>query len=233
VAGGRGADRIAGGTGSNTLAGNGGNDALIGRSGADRLIGDTGRDTLSGGAGPDSLDVRDGARSPQADRARCGAGGDLVVDAAAADHLSVDCEHVLLDGVHPAPYVVSVAQPLRAGRSGEVEVHLAVPARAAAAFRGRVTLKFRGLLLGPPSPELELARGRRAIARVDLVGPALTRLVGSRRLRVEVGINDASFTTVLRAPLTPKSGTGGTPAVDVPARRTTSRPIAFRWSPWR
>jgi Ca2+-binding RTX toxin-like protein len=191
--GGRGADRLAGGRGPNTLSGGGG------------------RDVLSGGGGRDVLDVREAGGAPQADRARCGPGSDVVIAAAAPDRLARDCERALLQGVQPAAFSVLVSQPMRAQSSGVVEVRLAVP-RDAQRFRGRVAIRFRGVLLGRPSGSVSLGPGDRATARVAIIGPALSRLRGSRRLLVEVALNDAVLTTVLRAPLAPRSGTGGTPS---------------------
>ena len=68
------------------------------------------------------------------------------------------------------------------------------------------------LLLGRPSQLVSIGQRDRATARVTIVGPALSRLRGSRRLLVQLTLNDAALTTVLRAPLAPRSGTGGTPA---------------------
>jgi Ca2+-binding RTX toxin-like protein len=193
VAGGRAADRIVGGPGLNTLSGGGG------------------RDVLSGGGGRDVLDVRELGGAPQADRARCGPGSDVVTGVAAPDRLARDCERALLEGLKPDVFSVLVSQPLRAQRSGVVEVRLAVP-RSAERFRGRVTIRFHGVLLGRPSPLISLGPSGRATARVTIVGPALSRLRASRRLLVQLTLNDAVLTTVLRAPLSPRSGTGGTPA---------------------
>jgi Ca2+-binding RTX toxin-like protein len=191
--GGRAADRLLGGRGLNTLSGGGG------------------RDVLSGGGGRDVLDVREAGGRSQADRARCGPGSDVVTGVAASDRLARDCERALLEGVQPGAFSVLVSQPLRAQSSGVVEVRLAVPP-GAERFRGRAAIRFNGVLLGRPSGLVSLGRGDRATARVTIVGPALSRLRGSRRLLVQLTLNDAVLTTVLRAPLAPRSGTGGTPA---------------------
>jgi Ca2+-binding RTX toxin-like protein len=193
VAGGRAGDRIFGGRGLNTLIGGGG------------------RDLLSGGGGRDVLDVRELGGAPQADRARCGPGSDVVNYVAASDRLGRDCERALLEGVQPGAFSVLVSQPLRAQSSGVVEVQLAVPP-GAERFRGRAAIRFNGVLLGRPSRLVSLGPRGRATAQVAIVGPALSRLRGSRRLLVQLTLNDAVLTTVLRAPLAPRSGTGGTPA---------------------
>jgi Ca2+-binding RTX toxin-like protein len=193
ASGGRAADRIAGGRGANTLTGGGG------------------RDVLSGGGGRDVLDVGEVGGATQADRARCGSGVDVVVEVAASDRLARDCERALLEGLQPDVFSVLVSQPLRAQRSGVVEVRLVVP-RGAERFRGRVAIRFHGVMLGRPSPLVSLGPSGRATARVTIVGPALSRLRASRRLLVQLALNDAVLTTVLRAPLSPRSGTGGTPA---------------------
>ena len=193
VAGGRAADRLFGGRGLNTLIGGGG------------------RDLLSGGGGRDVLDVRELEGAPQADRARCGPGSDVVNYVAASDRLSRDCERALLQGEQPDTFSVLVSQPLRAQPSGVVEVRLAVPP-GAEHFRGRAAIRFHGVLLGRPSQLVSIGQRDRATARVTIVGPALSRLRGSRRLLVQLTLNDAALTTVLRAPLAPRSGTGGTPA---------------------
>jgi len=191
--GGRAADRLLGGRGLNTLSGGGG------------------RDVLSGGGGRDVLDVREAGGAPQADRARCGPGSDVVTGVAASDRLARDCERALLEGVQPGAFSVLVSQPLRAQSSGVVEVRLAVPP-GAERFRGRAAIRFHGVLLGRPSQLVSIGQRDRATARVTIVGPALSRLRGSRRLLVQLTLNDAVLTTVLRAPLAPRSGTGGTPA---------------------
>ncbi len=193
MAGGRGADRLFGGRGLNTLIGGGG------------------RDLLSGGGGRDVLDVREFEGAQQADRARCGPGSDVVNYVAASDRLSRDCERALLQGEQPDTFSVLVSQPLRAQNSGVVEVRLAVPP-GAERFRGRVTIRFHGVLLGRPSRVVSVGPRERATAPVTIVGPALSRVRGARRLLVQVALNDAVLTTVLRAPLPPRSGTGGTPA---------------------
>jgi Ca2+-binding RTX toxin-like protein len=191
--GGRGGDRLLGGRGLNTLSGGGG------------------RDVLSGGGGRDVLDVRELGGAPQADIARCGPGSDVVNYVAASDRLARDCERALLQGEQPENFSVLVSQPLRAQPSGDVEVRLAVP-RDAERFRGRATIRFHGVLLGRPSPLISLGPRGRATARVTIVGPAISRLRASRRLLVQLALNDAVLTTVLRAPLSPRSGTGGTQA---------------------
>jgi hypothetical protein len=188
VTGGPSGDRLAGNSRGNTLDGRGGDDVLLGRRSADKLIG-----------------------SPGGDRLVCGAGPDVAIAPRVTNRLAADCEHALLEGRAAEPFTVSVAQPLRTGRSGVVEVHLAVP-RTATPFRGQAALRYRGVLLGRPSGALAIDPGRRATARIDLVGPALTALTGARRLRVRLILNTAEFTTTLRAPLTPKTGSGGTPA---------------------
>ena len=192
--GGRAADRLFGGRGTNTLSGGGG------------------RDLLSGGGGRDVLDVREAAGAQQVDRARCGPGSDVVTGVAAPDRLGRDCERALLQGVQSSgAFSVLVSQPLRAQSSGVVKVRLAVPP-GAERFRGRATIRFHGVLLGRPSPLVSLGPRGRVTARVSIVGPALSRLRASRRLLVQLALNDAVLTTVLRAPLAPRSGTGGTPA---------------------
>ena len=191
--GGRGADRLLGGRGLNTLSGGGG------------------RDVLSGGGGRDVLDVREAGGAPQADRARCGPGSDVVTGVAAPDRVGRDCERALLQGVQPGAFSVLVSQPLRAQSSGVVEVRLAVPP-GAERFRGRVAIRFHGVLLGRPSRLVSLDPRDRVTAQVTIVGPALSRVRGSRGLLVQLALNDAVLTTVLRAPLAPRSGTGGTPA---------------------
>ncbi len=207
---GRGADRdrlrrveeVAGGLGA---------DRILGSRGLNTLIGGGGRDLLSGGGGRDVLDVRELGGAPQADRARCGPGSDVVNYVAASDRLGRDCERALLQGEQPDDFSVLVSQPLRAQASGVVEVRLAVPP-GTGRFRGRVTIRFNGVLLGRPSQLVSIGPRGRATAPVAIVGPALSRLRASRRLRVQVALNDAVLTTVLRAPLAPRSGTGGTPA---------------------
>jgi Ca2+-binding RTX toxin-like protein len=191
--GGRAADRLLGGRGLNTLSGGGG------------------RDVLSGGGGRDVLDVREAGGAPQGDRARCGPGSDVVTGVAAPDRMSRDCERALLQGVQPAAFSVLVSQPLRAQSSGVVEVRLAVPP-GAQRFSGRVAIRFHGVLLGRPSRVVSLGPRGSVAARVAIVAPALSRLRAARRLLVSLALNDALLTTVLRAPLAPRSGTGGTPA---------------------
>ncbi len=207
---GRGADRdrlrrveeVAGGLGA---------DRILGSRGLNTLIGGGGRDLLSGGGGRDVLDVRELGGAPQADRARCGPGSDVVNYVAASDRLGRDCERALLQGEQPDDFSVLVSQPLRAQASGVVEVRLAVPP-GTGRFRGRAAIRFHGVLLGRPSQLVSIGPRGRATAPVAIVGPALSRLRASRRLRVQVALNDAVLTTVLRAPLAPRSGTGGTPA---------------------
>jgi hypothetical protein len=211
VGGGKGPDRILGSGADNQLSGGAGNDALFGRGGGDTLVGGAGRDHESGGGGRDTLDVEETGRAAASDRALCGAGSDVVRGAAAPDRLAADCERALLLGQRPDFFSVLVSQPLRAQRSGVVEVHLA-DAGEGEQFHGRVALRFHGVLLGRPTSVISLGPRKRATARVGIVGPALSRLLAARRLTVEVGLNDAVFTTVLRAPLTPRTGTGGTPA---------------------
>ena len=213
VGGGRAGDVLRGSRGPNELRGGSGTDRLQGRGGRDRLFGNEGRDVLSGGSGRDQLDLADGpfdGPEAQRDRARCGSGGDLV-RGAFADRLAADCERVLVAGEAPDFFGVFVSQPLRAQRSGTVEVRLA-DAGEDDPFRGRVTLRFRGLLLGRPSPVVALTPRGRAVARVAIVDAALSRLTASRRLTVQVALNDASFTTTLQLPPRPRSTGGGTPA---------------------
>jgi RTX calcium-binding nonapeptide repeat (4 copies) len=167
--------------------------------GGDLLTGDRRANELRGGGG--------------ADRLRCGGGADLVRGPAAADRLAGDCERVLVEGRRPASFGVLVSQPLRAGRSGQVDVRLRDPGTGGdEAFRGRVLLRFKGLLLGRPSRMISLGRGGRAVARIGIVDAALSRLTASRRLTVQVVLNDAAFTTILRAPVRPRETGGGTPA---------------------
>jgi hypothetical protein len=214
VGGGQGDDVLRGSSGRNELRGGDGNDRLQGRGGRDVLFGDEGRDALSGGAGRDDLDLADGVRDgPEAerDRARCGTGADIVRGVFPADRLAADCERALVEGEAPDFFSVLVSQPLRARRGGTVSIRLA-DAGGDAPFRGRVALRFNGLLLGRPSRAVALRRGGRATARVRLVSAALARLRESRRLTVEVLVGDASFTTTLRAPLPARGVGGGTPA---------------------
>ena len=89
-----------------------------------------------------------------------------------------------------------------------IELHLTIP-KHAARFRGRATVQFHGVLMGRPSRAVSIAARHRATARVTLVGPALTRLRESHRLLVQVTLNDAVLTTVLRAPLPQRGGGGG------------------------
>jgi hypothetical protein len=208
IGGGRGNDRLTGGPQSDTIDGGDGNDTIFGKGGADLLRGDRGTDTLSGGPGPDKLDVSERGAA-QADTARCGSGGDTVLRPAAPDRVARDCEHALLQGSQGGSFAVSVSQPLRAGRTGEVEIHVAVP-KGAPRFRGRAAISFNGVLMGRPSRTLSIAARRRTTARVTLVGPALTRLRESHRLLVQLALNDAVLTTVLRAPLPQPGGGGGT-----------------------
>jgi hypothetical protein len=212
VAGGRGRDRLTGSARANLLDGQGGDDVLTGRGGRDTLIGGGGRDVLSGGSGEDTLELSAGERRAVADRARCGSRTDVTGPAAAADRLGRDCEWALVEGLQSGGFGVLASQPLRAQRSGVVEVRLSVHRKTPKTFRGRIALRFRGILLGRPSRAITLNPGERTTARVGLVDPALSRLVASRRLRVEVIVNDATFTTTLRAPLRRPGAGGGTPA---------------------
>ncbi len=202
VAGGRAADRLTGNSHGNTLDGGPGNDSVLGGAGADQLIGGQGRDLLSGGSGRDTLDVATNDR--QADRARCGSSTDVVRSPASQDRLARDCEWALVDGV-------LVHQPLRAQRSGVVELRLMVP-KDQARFRGRVGIRLNGILATRPSRVLSLAPRAHATARVSLVGPALARVREMHGLSAEVVVNQSAFTTELRAPLAPPTGTGGTPS---------------------
>ena len=193
VAGGRAADRIFGGRGLNTLSGGGG------------------RDLLSGGGGRDVLDVRELGGAPQADRARCGPGSDVVElrrrfrpprARLRARAPARECS--------PAPSRCSCRS--LCARSPVASWKCVWPSLPApSGFRGRVTIRFNGVLLGRPSRVVSLGPRDRATAPVAIVGPALSRLRASRRLLVQVALNDAVLTTVLRAPLAPRSGTGGTP----------------------
>ncbi len=212
--GGRGDDVLRGSSAANELRGGDGDDRVQGRGGRDTLFGDPGRDALSGGGGRDDLNLADGVRDgPEAegDRARCGTGSDVVRGVFAADRLAADCERALVEGETPDFFSVLVSQPLRARRSGTVAIRLA-DAGGDAPFRGRVALRFNGLLLGHPSRVVALRRDGRATARVRLVSAALARLRESRRLTVQVVVGDASFTTTLRAPLAGRGIGGGTPA---------------------
>jgi hypothetical protein len=208
------ADVLRGSARANELRGNGGNDVIDGRSGNDALLGDDGRDRLLGGRGRDELDLGDRSEEQSEelpDRALCGSGADLIRRASPGDRLGGDCERVLAEGGEPDFFAVLVSQPLRAQRSGVVELRLADPG-AGERFRGRVVLRYRGLLIGRPSPIVALSPRGRAVARVDIVGPALARLTAARALAVQVVLNDIAFSTVLRAPPRPRTGTGGTPA---------------------
>jgi hypothetical protein len=186
-------------------------DVLRGDRGANELRGNGGADRLYGRRGRDVLDVGDGPGRARRDVARCGPGFDLVRDAARPDGLADDCERAQLEGRRPHRFSVLVGLPLRAGRSGVVDVRLADPG-ASEPFRGRVALRFRGLLLGRPSPVVALSPRGRAVAPLGIVDAALSRLTASRRLTVVVVVNDASFTTLLHAPPLVRGPGGGTPS---------------------
>jgi Ca2+-binding RTX toxin-like protein len=196
---------LSGDDGANELsAGSGGADRLSGRGGPDTLIGGPGHDALDGGTGADQL-LSFGNTHGAVDALTCGAGEDEA-QAARADSVATDCEHVYFGGTPLPRLTIAGGDRVRARRG---VVRFSVSARPAedgprgtpgAAPTGPAITATASLRAQRGIPSGVLARARMApfaapggaalTLRLSRLGTRALARRGTIRMRVEIGARD-------------------------------------------